>query len=247
MLSQVTSSPGELRDRYPQTGNYDAPVECHWQLTTPDSSTVVQLTFDFINLNQYRSSSNDVLLMNLGSTATVPQGWRSYQRLQNTTGSDSVGSWDYTTTQTTTNVCAATVFDPRTMPLTQSSPLDDRTRQSTWIYYTGQYSDLNNAMTLTSNAQDVYVIFRSFAKYSTPPSDNLYGFQIQYSFVKLCNSECILFRSISGIPYSSLAEFIQCFAYLPDPGQCSGLVSDRFELLLVGISDSPEWINQTGV
>ncbi|KAH9116363.1 hypothetical protein AeMF1_009694 [Aphanomyces euteiches] len=185
----MTTAPGIVRDRFPQTDNYDSPIECHWQIKSPAPNTVVQLHIDFINLNQYRGSSNDVLLINLGALSTsTPSGWYTYNRTLSTSGSDAIGSWDFSKNATSTNVCTDNSFDPTTTYLTSGSLLSDASRNNTWLYFVGLYTDEWGAIkNLISSAQDVYLIFRSFSKYTAVPTDDIYGFSLSYTFV---NSYC---------------------------------------------------------
>ncbi|KAF0720460.1 Aste57867_286 [Aphanomyces stellatus] len=191
----LIKSPGTFQDRSPQTGNYASPKECHWKVVTSDATTVVQLTFSLLNLNIYRGSSNDVVLVNLGPQVTLPTGWSHYNRHAVLTGSDSIGAYDYT--QTNSNVCAvSTSNDPATTDLTKNSLLTDPARQNTWIYFIGQYADTYNPLTLVGNAPDVYIIFRSFVEYSMPPSDANYGMQVQFAFV---SAYCASLTTVSPV------------------------------------------------
>ncbi|KAF0690871.1 hypothetical protein As57867_017719, partial [Aphanomyces stellatus] len=185
LQTTLTSGPGSIQDRASHASiGYTAPIECHWKLSTPTSGTIVQLSFSLFNLYQFAGSSNDVLLVNLGAqqAATVPTGWQPYTRLHlPLAGTDAVGSYNYAQAgRTPVNTCptSATAFDPATTDLTKNSLLTDGARTNTWIMAVGQLSPL----TLTSNAQDIYIVFRSFAKYGTPSADDIYGFQLDYSF-----------------------------------------------------------------
>ncbi|RHZ19962.1 hypothetical protein DYB37_007085 [Aphanomyces astaci] len=165
----ITKAPGVVQDRASPSGLYAASMECHWQISSTQANTVVELTFDLLNLVQYRGSNNDVLLVNLGSSkpgASIPKGWAAYRRHQVSAGTDDIGAWDYTSSNGGTNVCPATSFDPVTTDLTTGSLLTDPQRNLTWIYFTGAYTpDADNAMTLTSSASDVYIVFRSLPLY----------------------------------------------------------------------------------
>ncbi|RHY86585.1 hypothetical protein DYB35_007810 [Aphanomyces astaci] len=169
LSSSITKAPGVVQDRASPSGLYAASMECHWQISSTQANTVVELTFDLLNLVQYRGSNNDVLLVNLGSSkpgASIPKGWAAYRRHQVSAGTDDIGAWDYTSSNGGTNVCPATSFDPVTTDLTTGSLLTDPQRNLTWIYFTGAYTpDADNAMTLTSSASDVYIVFRSLPLY----------------------------------------------------------------------------------
>ncbi|RHZ33603.1 hypothetical protein DYB26_003721 [Aphanomyces astaci] len=169
LSSSITKAPGVVQDRASLSGLYAASMECHWQITSTQANTVVELTFDLLNLVQYRGSNNDVLLVNLGSSkpgASIPKGWAAYRRHEVSAGTDDIGMWDYSSSNGDTNVCPATSFDPVTTDLTTGSLLTDPQRNLTWIYFTGAYTpDADNAMTLTSSASDVYIVFRSLPLY----------------------------------------------------------------------------------
>ncbi|KAF0690872.1 Aste57867_17781 [Aphanomyces stellatus] len=186
LSTTLTSGPGSIEDRTIQgSGGYTAPIECHWKVSTPTTGTIVQLSFTFLNLYQFEGSSNDVLLVNLGSqpTASLPQGWQPYTRSMSPyTGRDAVGAYNYAQSSFI-NLCPADnsiAFDPTTTELTKHTQLTDAARTNTWIMAVGEL----NPLTLVSNAQDVYIIFRSFIKYGTLPAKlAIYGFQLDYSFV----------------------------------------------------------------
>ncbi|KAF0690873.1 Aste57867_17782 [Aphanomyces stellatus] len=186
LSTTLSTVPGSIQDRSTQTfgSGYSAPIECHWKIRAPTSDTIVQLSFSLLNLYQFAGSSNDVILVNLGSAppsrSSLALGWQPYTR--SLTGTDAVGPFDYSTNAT--NLCPASTapFDPTTTDLTKHTLLTDAARAATWILAVGQQ---DTPITLTSNAQDVYVIFRSFVKYATtlPTSMDTYGFQLDYTFV----------------------------------------------------------------
>ncbi|OQR90707.1 hypothetical protein THRCLA_22516 [Thraustotheca clavata] len=191
--TQLTKGPGFfsnttsiIRDRTPQSGNYASGVDCHWQITTPTANTIVSLSFTLLNLDEWLGTSNDVIMVNLGVGAPMPDGWNLYTRKTLSSGTDDIGYYSYDSTSPSKDTCVANQegnFDPATCNLIYGTLLTDTTRSNSWYYYTGSYDDSENTMTLVSAAQDIYVIYRSFAKFSTLPQTTIYGFAATYSFV----------------------------------------------------------------
>ncbi|KAF0695045.1 Aste57867_14103 [Aphanomyces stellatus] len=217
-----TKAPGQVQDRTPQTGNYPPYGDCHWMISTPSPNVIVQLDFSFINLDY--SSSNDVLLVNLGVDAVIPQGWSEYTRNAQPSGVDEIGQYDYTSaTQGGCTGAQNSNFDATACYLTDGTLLTDTTRDGSWMYFVGQYTDVANPISMQSTAQDVYIIFRAFtgngfsgmdsfgagsgmgsmagpvasgsgSGAGASPLPSVYGFSIAYSFV---SAYCSGFSTLS--------------------------------------------------
>ncbi|OQR86304.1 hypothetical protein ACHHYP_10694 [Achlya hypogyna] len=192
--TQLTKAPGTIRDRNPQSGNYASGVDCHWQIKTPKTNTIVTLTFSLLNLNAWQAATNDIILVNLGVNAPMPLGWDLYTRSIDLSGEDDIGYFDYVNDPQAVATCVAEQqgqFDPTVCDLVDGSLLTDTARSSWWYYFIGSGSGAS--LTMMSTAQDVYVIFRSFAKSVSPPSTPTYGFAATYSFDSaFCNGLTVL-------------------------------------------------------
>ncbi|ETV94560.1 hypothetical protein H310_11841 [Aphanomyces invadans] len=211
LSTTITKAPGVLVDRMPQTqGTYEPSTDCHWKISTASPNKVVQLDVDIVDLTM--DVYNDVLLINLGVDAAVPQGWSRYSRNTDIMGQDNVGAFDYTSTipGSCTSVQGSS-FDPMTCSLTDGSLLTDRRRDGSWIYFTGT-GDGIVPFTLVSMAPDVFIVFRSFAKMNSVNDGNtgVSGVRISYSFVSAyCDGVTVLTPRLEATDANSVSMEMQ--------------------------------------
>ncbi|RHY28845.1 hypothetical protein DYB32_007694, partial [Aphanomyces invadans] len=211
LSTTITKAPGVLVDRMPQTqGTYEPSTDCHWKISTASPNKVVQLDVDIVDLTM--DVYNDVLLINLGVDAAVPQGWSRYSRNTDIMGQDNVGAFDYTSTipGSCTSVQGSS-FDPMTCSLTDGSLLTDRRRDGSWIYFTGAGNGIV-PFTLVSMAPDVFIVFRSFAKMNSVNDGNtgVSGVRISYSFVSAyCDGATVLTPRLEATDANSVSMEMQ--------------------------------------